>query len=116
MVVDDEKDILEVVAIVLQMKGFEVIAYDNADHLLEKLEEEKPDVILLDVQLGSYDGRQLCKSIKEVKEYAHIPVILFSANNHYKLDLEKCQCVDFIEKPFDINHFVSRINHYAQQH
>ena len=113
MVVDDEEMILEVVTIILKKKGYEVIALSNPLNLLQKIEEHKPDVILLDVQMGEYDGKHLCQSIKEMKEHAHRPVLLFSANKLYKDDIKKFQCDDFIEKPFSIDYFISRINHHA---
>ncbi len=115
MVVDDENDILEVIAIILKMRGFEVVTFNNAENLLERIKQTKPDLVLLDVQLGSYDGRQLCKNIKEVEEHTHLPVILFSANKLYEPDLEKSQCNDFIEKPFEVDYFISRITHHTQQ-
>lgn len=113
LVIDDDQDILDVITILLKMKGFEVITINSPVHVLEKISEIKPDVIVLDIQLGSTDGRQVCKQIKEIEASSQIPVILFSANKNYKKDVEAYLADDFIEKPFDINLFLHKINHYA---
>ena len=115
LVVDDDQDLLNVITILLQMKGFEVVTINHPDNIFEIIGEMMPDVIVLDVQLGVADGRQLCKQIKEIEEFCPIPVILFSANAGYKSDAAACFADDFIAKPFDIHIFLKKINHYAQQ-
>ena len=115
MVVDDEWYILDAVTMVLEMKGFEVFAYSDAKGLIENIKEHKPDVVLLDVQLGGFDGRHLCKSIKDLEEHSHIPVLLFSANKHYKSSVTEFMCDDFIEKPFNIDYFLSRVAFHAKK-
>lgn len=117
LVIDDDIDILYVVGFILKGKGFEVIAFSSPPaNLIEKVKEVNPAVILLDIQLAGYDGRELCKLIKEVKEHAHIPVILFSANHHYKHGIDKYLCNDFIEKPFEIDHLLNKISYYAHRY
>jgi len=112
MVVDDDRDILEVVSVILKMQGMEPIPINNADGLLAKVRQLKPDVVLLDVQLGGHDGRHLCKEMKEVEECANTIVILFSANNRYRDNIHDYLCDDFIEKPFDMQELVAKINTY----
>ncbi len=114
LVIDDDTDILKVVTLLLQMKGFEVLTFNDAHNILSNIETIQPDAILLDVQLGSSDGRHVCKQIKEVESFCHIPVILFSANNDYSNDVATCLADDFIEKPFDIHFFLNKIAHYTQ--
>ena len=114
MIVDDDPDILEIVSILLQSKGYEVITYSYPNDIVQKVKDIVPSVVLLDIQLGEFDGRDSCKQIKEDKECLHIPVILFSANGRYKFGSEIYLNDDFIEKPFDVNSFLNKINHYSE--
>ncbi len=114
MVIDDEPDILKVVSYILKAYGYQPVTIDNGQNILDKVSAIHPAMILLDIQLGHEDGRYLCKQIKETREFAHIPVILFSANNHYRNGIEQYLCDDFIEKPFDIAYLVDRIKYFLK--
>ena len=110
LVVDDDVDILNVVQLVLDAKGFDVIATPNWQQINTHVDEFKPDLILLDVSLGSQDGRNICKQLKSNKNTKHISVILFSANHNIESSLSECLADNFISKPFDINELVDGIN------
>jgi len=116
LVIDDDTDILYVVGIILRKNGFEAITLSSpSSNFVEEVIQIKPAVILLDVQLGGYDGRELGKQIKEVRKLAHIPVVLFSANNHFRHDIAAYLCDDFIEKPFAIDFFIDKMRYYVQK-
>lgn len=115
MVVDDDKDILDVVSIMLNMHGYDAVLIDNGNGLLEKVKEVKPAIILMDIQLGPMDGRTICKEVKQIEEYAHTAIILFSANKRYKTDIHEYLCDDFIEKPFEIKSMMEKIKHYMDR-
>ena len=110
LVVDDDVDILNVVQLVLDANGFEVVAIPNWQHINTHVDEFKPDLILLDVSLGTQDGRNICKQLKSNHNTKHIPVILFSANHNIEKSLSECLADNFISKPFDINDLVEGIN------
>lgn len=116
MVVDDDIDILFIVDFILRNDGYDVIACSNPTHsFVEIVKQVEPAVILLDIQLGTCDGRTLCKQVKEIKEYAHIPVVLYSANHHYRHTIQEYLGDDFIDKPFDIDFLVKKVRFYAQK-
>ncbi len=115
LVIDDDRDLLDVITMVLQIKGFQVSAHTHPNHIYETIAAFKPDLILLDIQLSGADGRLVCKHIKESAGFAHIPVILFSANQSYKQDVQTYLADDFIEKPFELSNFLNKINHFAAQ-
>ncbi len=116
LIIDDDTDILYVVGIILGKNGFEAVTFSSPPpNLVEEIIQINPAVILLDVQLGGYDGRALGKQIKEVKKLMHIPVVLFSANNHFKYDVTAYLCDDFIEKPFAVDFFLDKIRYYVQK-
>ena len=116
LVIDDDTDILHVVGVILKKNGFKVVSFSSPPaNFVEEVLDINPAVILLDIQLGGYDGRELGKKIKEVKQLAHIPIILFSANPHFKSNINEYLCDDFIAKPFTANFFIDKISYYAQK-
>jgi len=111
LAVDDDKDILEVLQFILEDSGFEVETLSDGKFLLDRIRETTPDLILLDIMLGTLDGRDLCKEIKSNPETGNIPVILLSAT--HDIDYAKYQvgCPDtFMAKPFDIEQLLHAIN------
>ncbi len=79
LVVDDDPDLVESVAINLASKGFEVgKAYDGVEGL-ESVKARRPDLVVLDVMMPRKDGYQLCAELKADSQYKGIPVILLTA-------------------------------------
>lgn len=76
MLVDDEPDVLLVERIILEKAGYEVIETESGEECLERLETEKPDMILLDIMMPGIDGWEACKRIKENESTKDIPVIM----------------------------------------
>jgi len=111
LVVDDNQEILEVIELILELEGYQVSALIDANHFNERLTAFKPDLILLDVMLGSLDGRDLCNSLKADKVTVNIPVIMISASHNLN-DMQNRVCYpnDFIAKPFDIDNLISKVN------
>jgi DNA-binding response OmpR family regulator len=110
LVVDDDIDILCVVQLVLDSNGFEVVAISDWQQINAHIEEFKPDLILLDVSLGTQDGRNICKQLKSNINTKDISVILFSANHNVENSIPECLADYFISKPFDINNLIEGIN------
>lgn len=112
-IVDDDFDILLSLKIWFSKKGFDVQIFEQSKLLFDALYKTDllPDVILLDVNLGGEDGRDICKKIK--KEFIiNRPVILFSANIHALENFEE-NCADgFIHKPFSLQEIHTLINSY----
>lgn len=109
LVVDDDLDILSVVEIVLTMNDFAVRAISKWEQIFNTIKTFLPDLILLDVALGSADGRQICKQLKGSDETQNIPVILFSA--HYDLinDINGCMANGLVTKPFETSYLLEII-------
>jgi len=79
MVVDDHPDVVEILRITLESKGFNVrCAYSGKD-LFAGLEEQKPDLIILDVMMPEMDGLKVLTRLRENSDTASIPVILLTA-------------------------------------
>jgi len=104
LVLDDNRDLLEAVSFSLNRSGkMKVIAINDPSLLLLYLEEHKPDILLMDISMGRYDGRELCSQIKQTEGKKNsIPVVLFTANKYSVESIEACKADAFIEKPFPI--------------
>jgi len=109
LVVDDDKEILSLVEVILGMHNFEVETVSNWEKIDNCIIRFKPDLILLDISLGGADGRDICRKLKQTKETEDLPVILFSANTSMENDIQACHAQDFIAKPFELTHLVNTI-------
>jgi len=111
LVVDDDKDILEVTQALLTMKGYEVEVNDNWDDALVKITTFKPQIILLDVFLNGIDGLEICKQLKTQSATKHIPILIFSAFPRVQEKVIYEYCADgFIAKPFEVNDLVKKVH------
>ena len=102
IIYDDDADLLEVCSLILASRNFEVITKDKCTELLADLEQHQPGVVLMDNWIPDVGGVIATQIIKESKEFKHIPVIFFSANNNVS-ELAREAGADFcLHKPFDI--------------
>lgn len=114
LIVDDDQSILEVITMILELEGFEVCGLDNGRSVFSFVRETKPDIVLLDIQLGDHDGRDICRELKRKPETKHIPIIMVSANTDWNGIHEKeCEADDFISKPFEISELVGHVRRFA---
>ncbi len=116
LVVDDNNDILEVVKIILENYGFEVLVTLRGEDTFSNTEAFNPELILMDVFLSSgIDGREICKSLKSNPKTKEIPVIMFSAQTKMEDVFQICGADDFIEKPFAVKELVGKIKSHLPQ-
>ena len=101
LVVDDHPDILEVVKMTLEIAGYEV-STSLTGACFQQLENDLPDLILLDVLLSGEDGYAICQRLKDDEKTRHIPVILLSAHAGLPETATGCGANDFLAKPFRI--------------
>ena len=112
LAVDDDSDILEVLQFILEDSGYEVDTLSDGHNLLDTIQKKAPDLILLDIMLGSMDGRELCKQVKKQSATHNIPIILISASHNISASMNQEGAPnDFIAKPFDINNLLNKIRH-----
>ncbi len=112
LVVDDEIYIVHILDFSLGMEGYEVLTALDGEQALERLKNDKPDLIVLDIMMPKVDGYEVCRAIKSDPETQHIPVILLSAkgrNVDQKMGFD-VGADDYITKPFSPRKLVERIN------
>jgi DNA-binding response OmpR family regulator len=111
MVVDDEEDILDLVKLVLEEAGFEVMPALTGHEALQMLYRRRPDLILLDVMMPDLDGMELLKILKIEESTASIPVAMLTAKIESKDKMAAMQeeAIDYICKPFTPPELVDRV-------
>ena len=102
LIIDDNKDILELFVLLLNEKGYEVVASSTPYNISELL-QVNPDLILLDEHLDGTKGHEQCLTLKSTESTKHIPVILLSGAFGIEKITEQCHANGFIKKPFDID-------------
>lgn len=111
LVVDDEKDLLELVSYNLKKEGFDIAVSRDGEDALGKVKKEKFDLIVLDLMLPGIQGMDLCKVLKSEPETASIPIIMLTAKTEEfdkVLGLEM-GADDYITKPFSPRELIARI-------
>lgn len=111
LVVDDEQDILILVQRILEDEGYYVQTSLDGQ-CFQNLQEDLPDLILLDIMLGSEDGRKLCAQLKQREETRHIPVILCSAYFSGDIVTFLAGASTFLPKPFEIDDLINTVARY----
>lgn len=113
LVVDDEDDIRLLISRVLTDRGYDVVTAGRGLEAVQMVQNEEPDMIILDAMLPEVHGFDICRKIKGSRKYGHIPVIMISAiyrGWRYAQDLKDSYGVDdFIEKPFKLSEFVEKV-------
>ncbi len=108
MVVDDDKNIAELIRLYLEKEGYQVSCYHRGDEALEAFKRNPPTLLLLDIMLPGLDGWQVCRAVRQISA---IPIIMLSAKDETfdkVLGLE-LGADDYITKPFDPKELIARI-------
>ena len=100
LIVDDEEHIRFLYSEELADEGYDVITADSGYMLLEKIDEEKPDVVILDIKMVDYNGLDLLQDIRN--KYYNLPVILCTAYDTYKDDRKSIAANYYVVKSFDL--------------
>lgn len=108
LVVDDEKDIRELITFYLHKEGFDVLEAGNGEEALEILENEYVDLGIIDVMMPIVDGFEL---VEELKEFKDVPVIMLTAKAESKDKLRgfSVGVDDYVVKPFDPSELMARV-------
>jgi len=110
LVVDDEPDTLELVKLVLESAGFEVMLVNNGMEALAKIDAEKLDLVLLDIMMPDMDGWDVYRKIKELNSTIPIAILTAKAQNIDKLlGLHVLKADDYITKPFGKNELIRKV-------
>ncbi|MBK7300705.1 MAG: phosphate regulon transcriptional regulator PhoB [Moraxellaceae bacterium] len=111
LIVDDEAAIREMIAIALDLAGFDTIEAEDAISAHHKIVDERPSLVLLDWMLPGMTGIELCRRLKRDETLSEIPVIMLTArgDEDHKIQGLDSGADDYITKPFSTRELVSRI-------
>ena len=113
LVVDDEVSIVELLSMLLEGVGYQVMKAYNGQEALDCLASARPDVVISDVMMPVLDGRELCRRMQADQRYRSIPVVLMSAI-HPVPSLTGCDCAALLKKPFKFNEVLQIIAHLVK--
>ncbi|PIQ90026.1 MAG: hypothetical protein COV72_00035 [Candidatus Omnitrophica bacterium CG11_big_fil_rev_8_21_14_0_20_42_13] len=109
LVIDDEALIVKMVENRLKASGYQVITASNGQEGLDKLQKEKPDLIILDVLMPVMGGFDFYKAIKKDPKNKNIPIIVLTARSAMKDVFLGLDIDDFISKPFEPAELLSKV-------
>jgi len=107
LIVDDEEHIRFLYSEELTEAGYEVITAENGYRLLEKIEEEKPDLVVLDIKMVDYNGLDLLQDIRN--KFYNMPVVLCTAYDTFKEDMKSIAADFYVIKSFDLTELKNKI-------
>ena len=111
LIVEDEKDIRDLIIYSLEGKGYQTISTDDGEKAIKMLKENKPDLVILDWMLPSVSGLEICRSIRRDIKTKNIPIIMLTAKiteEDKVLGLDS-GADDYITKPFSTAELNSRV-------
>lgn len=116
--VEDEPEMIDLIQLILNRKGFEVIGANGGIKGLETIRKVKPDLVLLDLMMPEMDGWQVYQQLKADESTQDIPVIVVTAkaqNIDKVLGLHIAKVDDYISKPFSLQELVDRVDKVLKQ-
>ncbi len=111
LIVDDEPNIVTALEFLLQKSGYEVMAAQNGDEALKRVESFAPDLVLLDVMMPRISGYEVCRRMRERPDWKHIKIIMLSAKGR-EAEVSKGVSLGadlYVTKPFSNNELVGKI-------
>jgi two-component system, OmpR family, response regulator VicR len=118
MVVDDEPDVVDLVKLVLESDGFDVVTAYSGKEALDKIVKEMPDLVLLDIMMPQMDGWEVYSRIKAHPKTKDIPVAMLTAKSQSidkMIGLHVVKVDDYITKPFGRSELLERVKRILKE-
>lgn len=112
LICDDDEGITDMLELVLEETGHEIITETNSLNIKSILKEDLPDLILLDLWMPVLSGDQVLKTLRADENTKQLPVIVISASRDGKEIALDAGATDFVAKPFDIDELLHKIEKY----
>ncbi len=111
LLADDDQGLLHTLTWILRDKGYEVIALSDGEDLLRRLEEEGPDLLMLDIMMPKVDGLQILEQVKRLERWRDLPVLMISSMQPEEATVRSLGlgAADFIPKPFRVRELLARV-------
>ncbi len=112
LVVDDDPDILDAICDILEGEGYRVARARHGVEALERVDEERPAIILLDLMMPVMDGLAFAQALRQRPALPRIPIVVISADGSPQ-KAEAVGAEGFLAKPFDIDALLSQVSHMS---
>lgn len=115
--VDDSREMLDILKSLIASAGYRFFGASNASQCMRLLGDVEPALILLDIQMPEVDGFDLCRQIRAIEAWRHVPVAFVTARRTAQ-DVKAGIAAggnDFITKPFDAKNLMARIDRWVKQ-
>lgn len=111
VIVEDERDIAELVEHYLRRDGFQCEALDNGARALERIRKTSPDLVVLDLMLPGMDGMEICRILRSDERFRSLPIIMLTARGGEadKVAGLEMGADDYVTKPFSPRELVARV-------
>ena len=111
LIVEDEKDILQLVKLYLDKEGYRTVTAATGSEGLRQVRTEKPDLVVLDLMLPEIDGLEVCKRLRSAPETAMLPIIMLTAKAEESDTVVGLElgADDYVTKPFSPKTLVARV-------
>ena len=112
LLLDDNRDLLQIVQIILKGQGYDTILASSIEEATLKIRIHKPVLILMDVCISDDDGYEFCNQLKTNPDTDHIRVIMMSGEDCNPKMIHVAHADDFMQKPFDYNDLLWRVDKF----
>jgi len=109
LIVDDEKDIVEVLKARLENIGLEALSASDGAQGMEMVKSNKPDLIILDVMMPNLNGYEFVREIKGIEEFRNIPIIVLTAKEELDDLFKQEGVVDYVVKPYNEDELLGKV-------
>lgn len=113
LVVDDDADMLAMVEMVLGSEGYEVVTAPNGEVALDRVREQMPALILLDMRMPVMDGWRFAEEFR-ARFDRRAPIIVMTAAENAKARAEEIKAESYLAKPFDLEALFSCVRQYTR--
>lgn len=114
LIIDDEETTVQLISILLERRGFEIIKAYSAEDGMRKAYRHQPDLVLLDIMMPDMDGWEVCKRLREMSD---VPIIFLTARGDVKDVVRGLEmgADDYVPKPYDNDELVARIRAHLRR-
>lgn len=111
LIVDDEPNVSRLVGYALEAEGYEILTAENGAEALTTVQSERPELMILDIMLPDMSGLEFCQQLREIPEFADLPIIMLSARAQVpdKIKGLEAGADEYVTKPADTEEIMARV-------